>query len=169
MKLQLLLSPDWSDELSGISTFYKVIIHAKKGKWVCFTLNRCGSMEVFESSLAYAITVPDNWQNRKKVICEGTSRSRIQRVRKQQNNNIYVVFLCSAFVLAPVKQETLENTISLKEKQQCVKIQIEKKNYNQEDLQPEREHTAQRIKYSLGHHIIRFYMLINLVFEHPIC
>lgn len=61
--------------------------------------------------------------------------------------DIYVVFLCSAFVLAPVKQETLESTISLKEKQQCVKIQIEKKkNYNQEDLQPERKHTVQRIK-----------------------
>lgn len=60
----------------------------------------------------------------------------LERVRKQQNNNIYVVFLCSAFVLAPVKQETLQNTISLKEKQQCVKIQVEKK-----ELQPGRPTT----------------------------
>lgn len=51
--------------------------------------------------------------------------------------DIYVVFLCSAFVLAPVKQETLESTISLKEKQQCVKIQIEKK----KELQPGRPTT----------------------------
>lgn len=46
-----------------------------------------------------------------------------KRVRKQLCT--YVVFLCSAFVLTPVKQETLESTISLKEEQQqCVKIQI---------------------------------------------
>ncbi len=39
-----------------------------------------------------------------------------KRVRKQLWT--YGVFLCGAFVLAPVKQETLERTISLKEKQQ---------------------------------------------------
>lgn len=54
--------------------------------------------------------------------------------------DIYVVFLCSAFVLAPVKQETLESTISLKEKQQCVKIQIEKK----KELQPGRPTTWEK-------------------------
>lgn len=54
-----------------------------------------------------------------------------------------------AFVLAPVKQETLESTISLKEKQQCVNVQIGNEIYNQGDLQPERKHTAQRIKKQL--------------------
>lgn len=48
----------------------------------------------------------------------------------------HVVFLCGAFVLTPVKQETLESTISLKKKQQqCVKIQIEN------ELQPGRPTT----------------------------
>lgn len=76
--------------------------------------------------------------------------------------DIYVVFLCSAFVLAPVKQETLESTISLKEKQQCVKIQIEKKKrittrktYNL------RESTLYReLKNSFGHHNL-FYRYID--------
>lgn len=67
--------------------------------------------------------------------------------------DIYVVFLCSAFVLAPVKQETLESTISLKEKQQCVKIQIEKKWITTRKTYNLRESTLYReLKNSFGHH-----------------
>lgn len=77
-----------------------------------------GSLEVFQSSLAYRITFPDSGQNRKKVIYEGTRRSKIQRVRTQSWT--CVVFSCKAFVLVPVKQEILERTICLKERQQHV-------------------------------------------------
>lgn len=66
----------------------------------------------------HTITFPDSGQNRggKKVIYEGAWRSKIQRVRKQLWT--CVVFLCSVFLLAPVKQETLKSTSSLKEKQE---------------------------------------------------
>lgn len=57
-----------------------------------------------------------------KVIYEDTRRSKIQRVRKRLWT--YVVFMCSANVLAPVKQETLERTTSLKKKNICVYINI---------------------------------------------
>lgn len=58
------------------------------------------------------------------------------KVLERKQLRTYGVFLCGAFVLAPVKRETLERTISLQEKQQqCVKIKIEK------EIQPGRPTT----------------------------
>lgn len=88
-------------------------------------------------------------------------------MRKQLRT--YGVFLCGAFVLAPVKQETLQRSISLKEKQQqCVKkIEIEKGNTTRKTYNLRESTLHRQLKNSSGHDRISG-ILINLVFEHPI-
>lgn len=59
--------------------------------------------------------IPDSGQSEKrKSFKKVPGDLKYKTVRKQSWT--YVVFLCSAFLLAPVKQETLERTSSLKEK-----------------------------------------------------